>query len=135
MDSVIEERIVHGVVTIGQGADARLMLQTGKGSLHLLTTRRDSLALERVDGDEIAARVVEEQGGLRLERFTVLLVDGQPVLDGIVRADGSRFMLETSKGRVRLGNPPDAFKALVGARVWVAGAAETGPNRYGVIVP
>ena len=57
------------------------------------------------------------------------------MIDGKVRADGPLFVLETSNGRVRLGNPPTVFKTLVGARVWVAGKVDTGPNRYGVIVP
>jgi hypothetical protein len=35
--------------------------------------------------------------------------------------------------RVRLGNPPAALRDLVGARVWITGPTETGPNPYGVI--
>ena len=136
MDEVIEERIVHGVVTFaGDGATGRIMLQTAAGPLRLIPSRADSLALERIAGDEIAARGVEGREGLRLERFTVLSVDGVAVLDGVVRADGSGFLLETQGRRVRLGNPPAAFKVLVGARVWVAGAPDTGPIRYGVIQP
>jgi len=135
-DEVIQERIIHGMVALSGPGDAhQLTLRTGNGLVHLLSTRADSLALERVDGAEIAARGIEDHGALRLERFTVVSVDGEPVIDGKVRADGPRFVLETPNGRVRLGNPPSAFKTLVGARVWVAGKVDTGPNRYGVIVP
>jgi hypothetical protein len=135
-DEVIEERIIHGTVEFtGPGDAHQLTLRTGNGLVHLLSTRADSLALERVDGAEIAARGIEDHGALKLERFTVVSVDGEPVIDGKVRADGPRFVLETPNGRVRLGNPPSTFKTLVGARVWVAGKVDTGPNRYGVIVP
>jgi hypothetical protein len=135
-DEVIEERIIHGMLALSGSGDAhQLTLRTGNGPVHLLSTRADSLALERVDGAEIAARGIEDHGALRLERFTVVSVDGEPVIDGKVRVDGPRFVLETPNGRVHLGNPPTAFKTLVGSRVWVAGKVDTGPNRYGVIVP
>jgi hypothetical protein len=135
-DEVIEERIIHGMLAFtGAGGAQQITLRTGNGPVHLLSSRADSLALERVDGAEIAARGIEDHGALRLERFTVVSVDGEPVIDGKVRADGPLFVLETSNGRVRLGNPPTVFKTLVGARVWVAGKVDTGPNRYGVIVP
>jgi len=34
-----------------------------------------------------------------------------------------------------LGNPPAGLRALIGARVWIGGSLNTGPNTYGVIVP
>ena len=58
-----------------------------------------------------------------------------PVIDGIVLRDGTRLALQGSHGRVNLGNPPTALRAMVGARVWVGGPLDTGPNTYGVIVP
>ncbi len=137
MDEVILVRVIHGTVAITGTNDAQHeILQTGNGPLRLWPSRQDSIALLRVEGLEVAARGVEEAGGLRLERFTVTNVDGKPVLDGIMRRDSTGFYLETAKKKhLSIANPPDVFKVLNGARVWLSGPLESGPYQYGVIVP
>ena len=71
----------------------------------------------------------------RVEHFTALNVAGSPVVDGVLRSDGGRLALETTRGAILLGNPPSALRGMIGARIWIGGPLDTGPNTYGVIVP
>jgi hypothetical protein len=138
MDEVIVERIIHGTVAVtGTRDDLREVLQTGNGPLRLWPSRQDSIALMRLERMEIAARGVEENGGLRLERFTVTnTTDGTPVMDGMVGRDSTGYYLEMPKRkRLPITNAPDVFKALVGARIWMYGPSAAGSYQYGVIVP
>jgi hypothetical protein len=98
-------------------------------------TAADSAALVRLGGVEIAARGTIDGSTLRVASFTALSASGASVVDGIVRVDGRTIALETSTGRVTLGNPPSALLQMNGARVWVSGPIDKGPNSYGIIVP
>ena len=71
----------------------------------------------------------------RVESFTAAYVAGSPVIDGFVRKEGDRLVLETTHGTTPLGNPPTALRGMIGARVWIGGPLDKGPNTYGVIVP
>jgi len=71
----------------------------------------------------------------QVERFTAVNVAGSPVVDGFLRKDGERLVLETTHGSIRLGNPPVALQGMIGARIWIGGPLDKGPNSYGVIVP
>lgn len=137
MDEVIAERITHGVVSVtGTGFEQQIVLITGNRPVRLIASKADSAALVRVAGTEISARGVDApHGALRLERFTVISVAGQPVVDGVIGGTPDRLELQTARGSVPLGNPPQALRKLIGARVWIGGSLETGPNQFGVIVP
>ena len=95
----------------------------------------DSAAMSRRGGIEIVVRGRRDGKQFRVANFAVLRVDGAPVMDGVVLRDGARLALQGARGRVNLGNPPAALRAMVGARVWVGGPLDTGPNTYGVIIP
>lgn len=74
-------------------------------------------------------------GELRVRDFTVLSADGQAAVDGVLEHEGSGVYLRTASGRVLLGNPPSDFHGLIGARVWLTGSLERGPNTFGIITP
>ena len=74
-------------------------------------------------------------GAFEVATFEALRVDGAPVADGVLLRDGEHLALRTQHGRLVLGNPPAAFDTLIGARVWVGGPLDKGPNTYGVIAP
>lgn len=127
---------VQGVVSVtGTGFEQRIVLRSDGRSTTLATTSADSAALSRLGGLEIVVRGRTEGAVLRVVSFTVRRLNGSAVLDGVLRADGPRIVLETTDGRVTLGNPPAALRAMIGARVWIAGPPDTGPNSYGVIRP
>jgi hypothetical protein len=86
---------------------------------------------------DIEVLVTGKRAGKRfqVERFRALSVSGSPVVDGVLRSEGGQLMLETSNGRIRLGNPPDALRNMIAARVWIGGPLDKGPNVYGVIAP
>ena len=95
----------------------------------------DSAALTRLGGVEVLAIGQRNENQFRVERFTALSVGGAPVVDGVLRNENGTLLLETTQGRVVLGNPPAALRRLVAARVWIGGPLDRGPNTYGVIAP
>ena len=112
-----------------------IILRNAVGVTRLLTNAVDSTALSRLSGVEVLARGRADGATLSVIGFTVRRVDGESVVDGLIRRDGERLVLETATGRILLGNPPAVFRSMVGARVWIGGQLDTGPNVYGIIVP
>ena len=132
---VLPDSLIGVVAVTGTSFEEQLMLRVGDRWSRLRSGPSDSAALTRLSGVEIVARGVNDANGFRVRSFTVNRVDGQPVLDGIVRRDGASWFLETAKGRVLLGNAPAPLRSMVGARVWIGGPLDTGPNNYGIITP
>ena len=115
------------------------MLQSGRGAhpeaAKLITAAADSAAISRLGGTEVVVRGRRDGTMFRVANFAVLRVDGAPVIDGVIIRDGARLALQRGRGRIPLGNPPAALRAMVGARVWIGGPLDTGPNTYGLITP
>ena len=128
---------LKGIVSVtGTGFEQRLVLRSqGNHVTALSAAAEDSAALSRLGGVEVLAVGQRSENQFRVERFTALSVAGAPVVDGILRDDNGTLMLETTRGRIVLGNPPAALRSLVAARVWIGGALDRGPNTYGVIAP
>lgn len=129
-----------GIVSVtGTSFEQHLMLRGAHGSrpeaTTLMAAPADSIAISRLGGVEILVRGRREGNAFRVATFEVLRVDGAPVIDGVLVRDGARLALWGARGRITLGNPPAAFLQMIGARVWVSGPLDTGPNAYGIIVP
>jgi hypothetical protein len=125
-----------GIVSItGTSFEQQLTLRSGDMSTRLSASAIDSAALSRVGGIEILVVGKRNTDGFRVDHFTARSVGGSPVVDGLLRSEGGRLVLETASGRIRLGNPPSALRGMIGARVWISGPTDRGPNSYGVIVP
>jgi hypothetical protein len=134
--AAIEPDSLSGIVSItGSAFEQRLILRSGNSATLLSAVASDSAALSRLGGVEVLVIGRRTPGVFHVERFTAVSVAGSPVADGFVRYDGGRLALETTRGRVPLGNPPTALRGLIGARVWIGGPLDSGPNSYGVIVP
>jgi hypothetical protein len=119
----------------GTSFEQQLVLRSGDTATYLSAAAADSAALSRMGGIEVVVEGKRSGKAFRVDRFAALRVDGAPVVDGVIRSDGARLVLETSQGRITLGNPPDALRSMVGARVWIGGPLDKGPNSYGLIVP
>ncbi|MEP6495245.1 MAG: hypothetical protein ABJF01_21340 [bacterium] len=132
---VAADSVVGIVAVTGASFEQRLILRTDRGFARLWTNAADSAALSRLGGVEVVARGQANASGLSVVRFTVRRVDNQPVVDGILRRDGEQMLLETAAGRIPLGNPPAALREMAGARVWIGGPLDRGPNVYGIIMP
>lgn len=132
----IDADSLTGIVSItGTSFERQIVLRSGTTTTLLSAAAPDSAALSRLGGIEVL--VVGRKSGTHfsVERFTVLSVAGSPVVDGVVKNDGGRVIVETAHGALQVGNPPAGLRALNGARVWIGGPLATGPNSYGVIVP
>ena len=125
-----------GIVSItGTSFEKRIVLRAGDTSTYLSATGDDSDALTRLGGVEVEVSGKRSGDSFVVERFAALRVAGAAVVDGVLRRDGDRVLLETSKESIPLGNPPSAFRGMIGARVWVGGPLDRGPNVYGLIRP
>jgi hypothetical protein len=128
--------MLRGIISVtGTGFDQRIQIRVENRSTRLWASPADSAALVRLGGLEVETRGWLDERGMRVASFTAWSVSGSPVVDGIVRLNGRDVSLETAKGLVALGNPPNELRMMPGARVWVSGSLEKGPNSYGVIVP
>jgi len=125
-----------GIVSVtGTSFEQRLVLRVNDQSRALAASSADSAALSRLGGVEVVVRGTSRIGAFEVATFEALRVDGAPVADGVLLRDGEHLALRTQHGRLVLGNPPAAFDTLIGARVWVGGPLDKGPNTYGVIAP
>jgi hypothetical protein len=126
----------RGFVSItGTSFEQRIVLRSGIGAIRLSAAASDSSALSRMGGIEILVVGRRTPNVFVVDHFTAITVGGSPVTDGILRNDDGRLLLETARGRIPLGNPPTALRSMIGARVWIGGPFDTGPNTYGVIAP
>ena len=134
--AAFEPDSIGGIVSVtGTAFEQHLVLRSGNHVTPLSAAASDSAALTRLGGAEILVVGRRAPDLFRVEQFTAVKVAGSPVVDGFVRNDGGRVLLETTRGQVPLGNPPSALRSMIGARVWIGGPLDTGPNSYGVIVP
>ena len=131
----------RGIVkVIGTSREHALVLQratSDSATVQLRAETDESAALERVAGTLIAVRgQFTNRDTLAVSGFRVVAVDGQTVMDGIVRETKTGLVVcPASESCVALGNPPVALRGLIGARIWISGPAATGPNTFGVVEP
>lgn len=125
-----------GVVSItGTSYEQHIVLRVGGGTRELVASPDDSSALVRLGGAEISVYGHAGVQRFAVAEFTVKSIDGAGVADGVLLRKGTQLMLRTRAGRLALGNPPAALDSLIGARIWLGGPIDTGPNVYGVISP
>ena len=125
-----------GIVSVtGTSFEQRLVLTSGTRVIDLAASTADSAALSRVGGVEVLARGWAEGNAFRVASFIVRRVGEELVVDGVLGRDGERLVLDTVGGRIMLGNPPAVLRGMVGARIWIGGPLDTGPNNYGIIIP
>jgi hypothetical protein len=129
--------LVAGTVAVtGASLDQQFVLRTAVGVTRLYATNAvDSTALVRLSGVEVVASGRSDGAAFRVSRLMALRVDGQPVVDGVLRQQDGTLYIDTAAGAFALGHPPSALWALAGARVWLGGPLDAGPTSYGVIVP
>lgn len=128
-------RLQGTLTVVGNAPVTQVLLRTADGGSRGLTGP-ELPSLRRIAGLEVAVRGSSSPSGeLVVRDFTVVSVDGQPAVDGVLEHEGSTLYLRTADRRIPLGNPPDDFHNLVGARVWLTGAPERGPHAFGIITP
>jgi hypothetical protein len=126
----------NGIISVtGTAFEQQIVLRSVVGVEVLSAHSADSAALSRMGGVEVSLLGLRTDNAFYVRSFTAVKVAGAPVVDGILRSEGDRLTLETVEGRMPLGNPPAQLKKLVGARVWIGGPLDTGPNNFGIIAP
>ena len=132
---VVTDSVTAIVSITGTGFEQQIVLRAGNTVVPLSASATDSAALSRLGGVQVNVAGTRVGNGLRVDHFTATRVAGAAVVDGVLRAAGDRLVLETATGQIPLGNPPAPLRRMIGARVWIGGPLDTGPNTYGVIVP
>ena len=127
---------LRGTITVvGNAPVTQVQLRAESGGNRTLTGP-ELPSLRRIAGLEVVVSGFPSPAGeLMVRDFTVLSADGQPALDGVLEHEGTTLYLRTASRRIPLGNPPSDFHSLVGARVWLTGSPERGPNSFGIIAP
>lgn len=134
--SAIAPDSLRGIVSItGTSFEQQIVLRSGNATTRLSAAASDSAALSHLGGVEVLIVGKRTPNAFGVENVTALSVNGARVVDGVLTNDGGRLSFENAKGRITLGNPPTALRSMIGARVWIGGPLDTGPNTYGVIVP
>lgn len=134
--SAVAPDSIRGIVSItGTSFETQIVLRSGNVTTRLSAAASDSAALSRLGGVEVLVVGKRAPNTFQVENVTALSVDGAQVVDGVLTDDGGRLSLENAKGRIPLGNPPTALRSMIGARVWIGGPLDRGPNSYGVIIP
>jgi hypothetical protein len=127
---------LRGIVSIGGTSfERRIVIFQDGYVMDLAATTPQSVGLARMGGIEVLVVGRQRSIGFEVDHFTALSVAGEPVADGVLKNVDGRLALETTQGRIPLGNPPAALRGMIGARVWVGGPLDKGPNSYGVIAP
>ncbi len=128
---------LRGIVSIvGTSFDKKTMLQMPGQSIELVSDSLVGRALTRVAG--LRVLVVGSMASSRtinVINFVALRAGADSVIDGRLMRSGGGLALQNAQGIHILGNPPAAFAKMVGARIWVGGPLDKGPNTYGVIAP
>lgn len=96
-------------------------------------------AMRSVNGLEV--RIIGTQardrrwpGMVKVLSFVVLAAKGQAAADGMLADDAGALYLVTADGRWHaIAHPPEALRAHIGARVWIAGPLDREPVAYGII--
>lgn len=85
------------------------------------------------DGVEVSG-VLDDVGQLTVQRFVLLTVGGESVMDGVLDLTEDGFTLHLTAGGHRIViDPPEELQQLVGNRVWIAGPDGATPTAFGVI--
>lgn len=86
----------------------------------------------RAAGAELWIGGTRSAQGIEATRYAVRAIDGQPAIDGTLVREGERWVLVTASARRPLGRVPEAFRDLVGGRVWIVGSTDA-VSSYGVL--
>lgn len=124
---------IRGVVAeVGSQPMTSVIVQQGAGRA---VTIRGELAREiaRAAGAEVWVRGRRDQQALEATAYAVRRVDGEPALDGILAREGDRVVLVTPTGRHPIARPLQAFRGMIGARVWLVGPVDGTISSYGVL--
>ncbi len=128
---------LRGVVSIvGTSFEKETVLQLPAQSIELVSDSSVGRALTHVAGMRVLVigRMASSRK-INVASFVALRAGADSVVDGRLMRSGGRLALQNAQGIHVLGNPPTAFANMVGARIWVAGPLDKGPNTYGVIAP
>jgi hypothetical protein len=137
---------IRGIVErVGSEPTTQLIARPAHGSPCTLATSGAS-ALSETEGLELvmwgerATPAMQTAPGLTctftVTRFAVRAVSGIAAVDGLLRAEGASFALETADGRRHaLLGVPSSLRSHVGARIYWAGPLDRAPEAYGVLAP
>ena len=124
-----------GVIEVtGTELDA-LFLVAGE-ERYALTGPEASL-LAKLGGAEVRVRgAMNGAGGVQVESFRVLAVNGRNVIDGVVEMIMDEgFAIRLADGSlIRIDGAPADLADHIGARVWFASPTNDAPAAFGIIV-
>lgn len=110
-----------------------MLLQADSTSIGL--TGDQAASLSSVVGDQVEVDgLLDETSEMLVERFLVVAVGGERVLDGILDRTPDGFILHLTYGGDRgVMDPSDDLQQHIGDRVWLAGPEDGAPTSFGVI--
>ncbi len=131
------------VERVGSEPQTRLIARAANGTSCALRADASALLAAAV-GLEVTLWGVRTSGAppmmpgtsctFEVRRFAVRAANGVPAVDGIIRTEGSSFVLELASGERReLRDVPAALRSQAGARIFWAGPLNRAPQAYGIL--
>jgi hypothetical protein len=124
---------VRGIVSeVGSFPMTSVVVRPAGGAVVTIT---GDLAREiaRAGGAEVWVSGLRGAQGLEARSYAVRTVDGAAAADGVLARDGERLVLVTPAGSRPIARPLQAFRGMIGARVWLVGPLDGTITSYGVL--
>jgi hypothetical protein len=111
-----------------------LMLQQDDGSTIGLLGDQAAAMYSVVDDQVEVDGLLDETGQMLVQRFIVMAVGGEAVLDGVLDLTPDGFIIRLTRGGDRgVIDPSDDLQQHIGDRIWLAGPDDAAPTAFGVI--
>lgn len=123
------------VAVVGTSFESKVVLRGPEGRRPITLIGPQARVIGQLSGADVwVSGNRDPYGQIRVSRFVVRGVDGNPALDGTLIARGDRLLVVTRDGQQHaIANPPAALREHVGARVWVSGPVDRAMIAFGVI--
>ena len=125
-------RGIVSVIRVGPDREVVLLYQTSGVPTVLIGAT--ALAAKLDGGDVLVRGRFNSAGSFDVSTTALRALDGEPARDGLLIPSAAGLALRTQDGtQIEIVDPPAELRAHVGRHVWIVGASDAAPSRFGVL--